>query len=153
MKINVNHTCCICGQKRSNIIYILQYPEYNYPGSFIIRKCLGCGLLFNSPRLSNTELYNLYNDNYYFFKRRDAKEFRRILKIYQRTLKLVENKIQYKKVLEIGSGKGYLLALILGLNWKVQGIEISSTATQYAKETFGVSTFTGTVENYAYQIL
>jgi 2-polyprenyl-3-methyl-5-hydroxy-6-metoxy-1,4-benzoquinol methylase len=125
------------------------YPDHGYPGLFAMRKCVECGLLFNSPRLSNDQFPALYDRNYYFFFRSAKQEFLRILAMYQRTIAVIQQTIAPQKVLEIGSAKGYLLALLKEVGWQVQGVEISADAARYAEEQFGVPTFPGTIEAYA----
>ncbi|MBN2088472.1 class I SAM-dependent methyltransferase [candidate division KSB1 bacterium] len=70
---------------------------------------------------------------------------------YQLTIGLVKDKVQTQRVLEIGSAKGYLLAILKAMGWDVFGIEISATATQFARKQFGISSFTGTLEKYVDQ--
>lgn len=150
MKVQVNVPCCVCASMDSEFLFKMEYPAYEYPGIFQVRKCKTCGLLFNSPRLPDSDFPNLYDKNYYFFNRRDAVEFARIANVYCRTVALVEERISPKKVLEIGSAKGYLLAVLQHLSWEVQGIEISSSASEYAIEKFGVKTFVGSLEDYVH---
>lgn len=148
MKIRVNNPCLICGCSKSELFFKKEYSEHNYPGIFEMRRCLKCGLLFNSPRLDVNDLYLLYDKNYYFFNRNDKEEFLRIAEKYCLIISLTEYNLTHKKVLEIGSGKGYLLALLNYFGWDVQGIEISSQASKYAIKTFGVPTFNGTLSEY-----
>lgn len=149
MKIKVNSPCCICSSLESKLVFEIEYPQYSYPGKFSIRKCDDCGLLFNSPRLREKDLFELYNANYYFFQRHDNDEFVRIQDIYQRTIALFEKDVSEKRVAEIGSGKGYLLALLRELGWCVQGIELSTDASKYATTRFGVPCFNGTIDLYS----
>ena len=148
MKVEANNPCCICGSEHSEFVFAKEYPEHGYPGTFSMQKCQSCGLLFNSPRLPDDQFPALYGKNYYFFARNDQKEFLRIINLYYRTVALVGHLIHPRKVIEIGSAKGYLLALLKSCGWDVQGIELSSEASRYAKEQFHVPTFTGTVEEY-----
>jgi len=149
MKITVNIFCFVCGSTNSQLLFEEEYSSHHYPGKFAIRKCNKCGLLFNSPRLSDEELSNLYDANYYFFQRYDLDEFRRISDVFLRTVSLIQNEVIERRVAEIGSAKGYLLALLKRLGWSVQGIEISAEASEYAISRFGVPTFTGTIEDYS----
>lgn len=151
MKSEVNNRCHICKATKSNLLFNIKYPEFRYPGIFSIRKCKECGLLYNSPRLDDKNLSELYDRNYYFFNRPDSTEFKRIINIYKRTVALVKESIKSKKVLEIGSAKGYLLAVLAKLGWETFGIEISKTATEYAKTKFGIDCFTGTLADYIQQ--
>lgn len=148
MKVQANIPCCICAAGDSEPLFETEYPIFKYPGTFSIRKCSGCGLIFNSPRLCDEDIRALYDENYYFFQRSDAREFQRIVDMYQRTVALVEDRITDRRVLEIGSAKGYLLAVMRRLGWNVRGIEVSRDAAKYAKKKFGVDSFTGTLEEY-----
>jgi SAM-dependent methyltransferase len=116
---------------------------------FMLRRCSGCGLLFNSPRLDLNELGELYGSNYYFFLRKDKREFDRIVAMYQRTIGLVASDIPFKRSIDIGTGRGYFPAVLRELGWQASGVEISSEASQYARYRFGLDVFTGTVEEYA----
>lgn len=149
LKNNVNTPCFICSSTKSTVLYELAFPALHYPGEFVIRECAICGLLFNSPRLTEESLYDLYDSDYYFFQRRDSDEFGRVSSIFLRTISLIEKDISEKRVVEVGSAKGYLLALMKQLGWIVQGIEISSSASNYAYTKFSVPTHTGTVDSYS----
>ena len=149
MKITVNKPCFVCGSTNSQLLFEREYPSLHYSGKFAIRKCYKCGLLFNSPRLPDEELCNLYDANYYFFQRHDLDEFQRTSDVFLRTVALIQNEIIERRVAEIGSARGYLLALLKRLGWSVQGIEISAEASEYAISRFGVPTFTGTIEDYS----
>src|SRR3982751_733866 len=99
-----NESCCICGQNKSLLVQETTYPEHGYPGSFRLRQCAGCKLLFNSPRLDDAELSQLYGQNYYFFNRADSRELARIVPMYQRTVALVADQVNPKRMLDVGSG-------------------------------------------------
>ena len=145
-----NEPCCVCGETRSLLVQETTYPEHGYPGSFRLRKCGKCGLLFNSPRLDEKELADLYGQNYYFFNRADAKELARIVPMYARTVALVTDEIANKRCLDVGCGRGYFPAVLKELEWDAHGVEISSEASGYARQRFGLEhIFTGTIEQYA----
>lgn len=146
-----NEPCCVCGETRSQLVQETTYPEHGYPGSFRLRKCGKCGLLFNSPRLDDRELGELYGQNYYFFRRADARELARIVPMIARTVALVADEVQNKQCLDVGCGRGYLPAVLKEMGWDAHGVEISPEASAYARERFGLSDriFTGTIEQYA----
>ncbi len=144
-----NEPCCVCGNTASEVSSETTYPEHGYPGSFVLRRCKGCGLLFNSPRLDHDELGKLYGRNYYFFNRPDGPEFDRVVPMYRRSVGLVADDIGEKKSLDIGGGRGYLPALLKRLGWDAHAVEISSDAAAYGRDKFGLNVFTGTIEEYA----
>jgi 2-polyprenyl-3-methyl-5-hydroxy-6-metoxy-1,4-benzoquinol methylase len=146
-----NEPCCVCGETRSLLVQEATYPEHGYPGSFCLRRCNGCSLLFNSPRLDDHELAQLYGNNYYFFNRPDAAEMNRIPPMYARTVALVgaEFEDDDRSALDIGSGRGYFPAVLKRLGWDAHGVEISRDAADYARQRFGLQTiFTGTMEQF-----
>lgn len=130
------------------MLFEKSYPDFSYPGPFRMCKCEGCGLLFNWPRLPDDALRSLYDGNYYFFQRQPAGEFQRASDIYRRTVALVSDQLTEKSVLEIGSAKGYLLAIMKRLGWNTQGIELASSAATYAQSKFKVNSFCGTLQEY-----
>src|SRR5688572_22911129 len=141
--------CCVCSAVDSELLWTNVWPEHGYPGEFSMRRCRQCGLLFNSPRLDDHEIANLYGKNYYFFLRRDARELRRMVPIVQRTVALVEDRIGERRCLDIGCGRGYLPAVLRKLGWEAHGVEISPEAAEYARRQFGLNVFTGTIEQYS----
>lgn len=148
MKIESNVPCCVCGSSYSSLLYKMKFPIQKYPRIFTIRICNKCGLLFNSPRLIESEIFKLYDSNYYLFLENIEDEFQRISKIYLRTITVVHQKVKDKKVAEVGSGKGYLLSLLKEQGWDVQGIEISEHASDFANNVLNVQTFCGTIQNF-----
>jgi SAM-dependent methyltransferase len=141
--------CPVCGQTSSRVLHETTYPEHGYPGPFVVRRCDGCGLLFNSPRLDLDALGDLYGRNYYFFQREDSRELNRIVTMHQRTIGLLEGQTIERRCIDIGCGRGYFPAVLKHLGWQAGGIEISPDAAQYARGTFSLDVFTGTVEQYA----
>ncbi len=84
MKKPVNDPCCVCHTSGNSPLFTMRYPYHRYPGTFTLRKCNSCGLIFNSPRIIDEELFKLYGKSYYFHNRSDAEEFRRIAGVYLR---------------------------------------------------------------------
>jgi SAM-dependent methyltransferase len=144
-----NQPCCICGRTESKLAWETSYPEHGYPGGFSLRKCAGCGLLFNSPRLDPDQLAQLYGRSYYFFNRPDAPEFDRAVHMYRRSVALLADQIENRRSLDIGGGRGYLPALLKRLGWDAKAVEISSEASEYARTKFSLDVFTGTIEQYS----
>lgn len=148
MKNQANVPCCVCDSSDSHELFATEYPKFNYPGQFHIRKCNCCGLLFNSPRLLDEDFSDLYQGRYYFHKRKNRDEFARIINMYLRSVVLIGDDIKNKEVLEIGSAKGYLLAVMKRLGWKVQGLDISGIAADFANKKLNVPTYHGQLGDY-----
>lgn len=146
MKAEVNRPCIVCGGLDSRLLHALRYPDLGYPGSFAMRCCQGCGLLFNSPRLVDAEIAALYDGSYYVFQEREADAVARVAQLLSRTLGVASQYVQPHAVLEVGCAKGYLLALLQARGWQVQGVELSADAAAFARARFGLDVFTGTVQ-------
>jgi SAM-dependent methyltransferase len=146
MKTEVNLPCVVCGERDSRRLHALRFPDRGYPGWFEIRCCDGCGLLFNSPRLSDPEIEALYGANYYVFQEREADAVARVSQLLSQTLGVATRHVDARDVLEVGCAKGYLLAMLKARGWRVQGVELSADAAAFARARFGLNVFTGTVE-------
>lgn len=143
----VNSPCFVCGTDQSEIRYRPDVRRWGYDGLFLLRRCRECGLVYNSPRLRQEELADLYRRNYYFFARQTSTEISRIRQAYLRTIANIPG-LQPGSLLEVGSAKGYMLALLAGLGWSVAGVEIADIAAEYSRQRFGVPVFTGTLEAF-----
>lgn len=149
MKAEVNRPCIVCGGCDSRPLHALRFPDRGYPGLFEIRGCEGCGLLFNSPRLSDAEVEALYGAGYYVFQEREADAVVRVWQLLSQTLGVATRHVETREVLEVGCAKGYLLAMLKARGWRVQGVELSADAAAFARDRFGLDVFTGTVEAWS----
>lgn len=138
--------CFICGSAQSTLAFRPDVHRWGYAGEFLLRRCSGCGLVFNAPRLAPEALSRLYGPDYYFFHRSARREVARVLQTYLRTLAHLP--ISGGTLLEVGSAKGYLLALLRGLGWDVTGVELADSAAAYSREEFGLEVVSGTVEEF-----
>jgi SAM-dependent methyltransferase len=133
----------------------MRFPEQGYAGPFVLRRCDGCGVLFNSPRLDDQGLGRLYGNNYYFFDRTDAYALRKTVPMYARTVAIsrptMANAQGPRRILDVGCGRGYFPALLRALGHEASGMELSAEAADYARRQFGLDIFTGTIEQFAEQ--
>lgn len=146
MKHDVNRPCIVCGGSESRLLHALRFPRIGYPGSFEVRECTGCGLLFNSPRLADAQIERLYDANYYVFRERERDAVRRVALLASQTIGVAQQFSDARDLLEVGCAKGYLMALLQARGWSVRGVEIAASAAEFARQRFGVDVFTGTLE-------
>lgn len=151
MKAPVNNPCMVCGSSASQLLHEIDYARFAYPGHFAIRQCDGCGLIFNSPRLSDPDIVKLYDGNYYIFQEPEAEAIERVGTLLHRTLGTQFTQVSHLQVLEVGCAKGYLLAMLKSLGWQVSGVELSSDAAQYARDVFGLPVQVGTIQDHVAQ--
>jgi 2-polyprenyl-3-methyl-5-hydroxy-6-metoxy-1,4-benzoquinol methylase len=143
----VNRPCFVCGGEQSEVAFAPDVRRWGQMDAFVLRRCSGCGLVFNSPRLPPERLGDLYRRNYYFFSRPAGAEFGRIRAAYARTIAHLPD-VPPGTLLEVGSAKGYMLALLAGLQWRVTGVEIADAASRFSRRHFAVEVFTGTLEQF-----
>lgn len=146
MKTEVNRPCIVCGGQDSRLLHALRFPDRGYPGNFEVRCCDGCGLLFNSPRLSDPEIEALYGSNYYVFQEREADAVERVSRLLSQTLGVASQLVDARDMLEVGCAKGYLLAMLRARGWQVRGVELSADAAAFARTRFSLDVFAGTVD-------
>lgn len=147
----VNQPCEICAEPRSTLWLRLRYPQFGHPGSFELRRCAGCGLAFNSPRLVEAALAHLYERNYYLFAEPESAAYTRVSELHQATVARLEALAPRGRILEVGSAKGYMLSLLRDRGWDAQGVELSAHASDFAASRLKVPTYTGTLERYVEQ--
>lgn len=132
-----------------------QFPGFQEPETFEIYHCVDCGTAFSLPRVETTKMYeNIYKSGSL------VPGYNRYWK-YAHTVKSITNPLEYlseseetywgvkealslfvsdkrsAKILEIGSGLGYLTYSLIKENYNIFGIDISHTAVKRAIELFG----------------
>jgi len=145
--------CLFCGKEATIIKKNL--PGYQEPDVFNIYGCPTCHTDFSFPRVETTRIYDhIYNnaknvpgyDRYWRFmkmikrSKNPLNDLSNVEDTYwgvkEALLKVVEDK-DTKKILEVGSGLGYLTYSLIRAGYNVIGMDISETAIQQAKTIFG----------------
>ncbi|HHT9133008.1 MAG TPA: class I SAM-dependent methyltransferase, partial [Candidatus Tripitaka californicus] len=63
--------------------------------------------------------------------------------LFEKVLSRIESTIPDGKLLDVGCGKGYFLDLARKRGWQVVGVDVSSTATQFARDTLRLEVYRG----------
>lgn len=138
--------CNLCGADDSEIIlreHLLSKGE-----SFNIVRCRRCGLIYVNPRPTPEKIADYYSEDYPPFRTTRSPIVRYIKKmmIHREARKLKGLKREKVGVLEIGCGRGEVLADLRGVGkWELKGVELSPYASQIAREKFGLDVITGTI--------
>jgi SAM-dependent methyltransferase len=145
--------CLLCGST-ARLIHE-KYPGYQKPDTFKIYHCNECNTSFSLPVVHTSLIYeNIYKNgdkvpgyNRYWRYARFVKKFKNPFKylaetseVYWGVREFLSNSEINKeslKILEIGSGLGYLTYSLNKENYNVIGLDISQTAVDQAKVTFG----------------
>lgn len=145
--------CLLCGE--SSELRHKKYPGYQEPDTFEIYHCPHCNTAFSLPRLETAEIYeNIYKNgnkvpgyNRYWKYAQIVKNIANPLDYLSETeetywgvkeaLSLSVKDKKTTKILELGSGLGYLTYSLIKANYNTVGLDISQTAVKHANETFG----------------
>jgi len=135
--------CDLCGGDWSR-------PFARRQGMRVVR-CLGCGLVYVSPRPGADAVQRHYNsgessriDYYVAAEAADRRSFSEVL---DRAAALVPGR---GDLLDIGPNIGTCLALARERGFRVHGIEINADAARYCREVRGLDVIAGTLEPETY---
>jgi SAM-dependent methyltransferase len=151
--MNSNETSCLlCGNSAE--LKLNGYPGYQEPYTFRIYHCSNCNTAFPLPKVDASALYEyIYNNagnvpgyNRYHRYARFIKKFANPFEYLAESAEpywgvkqaLSESAPEKKlRILEVGSGLGYLTWSLVKADYDATGMEVSHTAVQRAKEAFG----------------
>jgi SAM-dependent methyltransferase len=148
--------CNMCGSNHTELAMIGVDRLHGLNGTFRLVRCRQCGLFYLNPRPEPDELHNYYPTDYIpyttaiedetsFFKRLDRR-----YGLYKRCRVIVSCFDRPGRLLDVGCATGVFLHGMRRRGWETYGVDISSKATEYAKERFGLDVFTGTVAEAAF---
>jgi SAM-dependent methyltransferase len=143
--------CLLCGGK-ADLIHD-RYPGYQEPETFEIFHCRDCNTAFSLPSTDSSSIYNNIYRNaervpgynryvlYSSFIGRVKNPFEFLAGISEPYRGVMDALSEIKsvdiKVLEIGSGMGYLTYSLVKAGYNAAGIDISETAVENARKKFG----------------
>lgn len=127
--------CHICESDKRQLLH--------EDGLWRIYKCSFCGLGILDPRPRKDCLSLLYKKEYFASQydsgvEPDSPEFERWMDLLEHRRRFFKRLKRKGKLLDIGCGNGYFLALCRRLGYQVQGIDVSSWAAQYASSRLGL---------------
>ncbi|MFH1626574.1 MAG: class I SAM-dependent methyltransferase [bacterium] len=162
---NNEKICILCGD-----IAHLTYKGMNgyVEGTkYDVYECINCLSSFVDPMSNLKEEYNIIYGgdntkdagyNYYYYLAKGVKSLKNPLKylynycaIFWGVIKAInDSNIKKKaKILEVGSGLGYLTYSLNKAGYDCEGIDYSDTATNFANNFFGNKYFQGTIETFS----
>jgi len=136
--------CNVCKSDDTSLLLIKD--------SLRIVKCFRCGLIYVNPRVAKEDLGKIYNRDYFDGSRQAdflAEKKLYLQRFQERLREIIAIKRVKGKLLDIGCAVGYFLEVVRREGWQASGVEISSFAAKYAKES-GFDIFTGTIEEANY---
>jgi len=120
--------CIVCGG--------VELATHLYPG---ILKCGACGYIYADMRLTDEQLFTLYNDAFFSGAEfsdyaADEKFFRRNFHLRFKELKRFLDRGRHRHLLEIGSAYGFFLDEVRDQFASVQGIDITDAGVLKSRE-------------------
>ena len=120
---------------------------------FSIVRCRGCGLygVTPLPEESREELSDRTTGEWFPDCREeialDAEEQARAMELSGRRVADLERRVEGRRLLDMGTGKAYILAAAQQRGWEARGIEPSRPAVEFAREHLGVEVHWGVWED------
>ncbi len=147
-----NNSCVLCGFRESSVLFLAKDRMFDLPGTFTLKRCKKCQLVFINPQPKPSNLKMYYpSDAYYSYDVSKRKGLFGILReylvkyYYKPTMlssifaRLIQNVPamptwnRSRKFLDLGCGSGETMLLLKKLGWEVHGLDIDKNAIKYAK--------------------
>ena len=136
----VDLPCDICGSRESTELMPMYGTAYH--------ECEQCGMIYLRPMIENTDELNEV-----FYTKAIDKYVAKIVakrKKNQRKLRQFSNFRKTGHFLEIGCNTGAVISVASTMGWDVRGVDLSETASKFAREQMKLDVYTGTVEEAGY---
>lgn len=147
--------CSLCGSEFYADHLIRGDLNLFLEGEFRLVRCLECGLVYLNPRPNRSELHLLYPNHYDQFnfnihRRGVLSRLDHNYGLRKRCMAVLRYK-RYGRLLDIGCATGdFLDAMRRYPGWEVYGVELSASASEYARENLGLAVKTGDFEEVDY---
>lgn len=131
--------------------YLLDEPELI--ATFM--SCDACGLIFQNPRLSQSEIHKYYPPDYDSYQDieldNDDLKSRIATRGLSKRSQVVMDNMEGGKLLDVGCAIGNFLRMMQKFpGWDLHGIEISEHAARIAREKYQLNVYNGVIEEAKY---
>lgn len=119
-------------------------------GSFQMVKCPSCQFIYLNPRPTNEALYDFYQ-HYLPIEGSSIRAWQKMMHpVFKRAARLIQQKRERGRLLDIGAGFGFFLSEMKGRGWEVFGVEISQKAMDYARDILGLTLYSEPLEKVGF---
>ncbi len=134
-------SCPICGLEASLRIPARQDPKFS------VVRCGGCGHGWTEPFVPESEIGAYYPPSYYGDDNvRFNPVMEALVRVFRRRRAAVIARLARKgRVLDVGCGRGFMLATLRARGFEVEGAELNETAARHARATLGISVHVGSL--------
>lgn len=131
---SVVSACPLCGGTNRQHLWTIP-PGRGLTRAFALFRCTKCQLAFTSPRPSDTELVQCYDEAYYGAAALRGSFAKRLYEIFFRgRRKQIERHVQRGRLLDIGCGDGRFVHYMAAHGWEAVGFDISPIARALARQ-------------------
>lgn len=141
-------TCNLCGGSQSRHLFKV--------GSFNVVKCPNCGLVYLNPMPYPEDIARIYDTSDYYCNKDTQQDTPMGYPDYatlEGHLTFVADEllrplrhIKTNRLLDVGCGMGVMLNRFRKLGWDTYGVDVSTYATEYARDQLGLKVYTGVVD-------
>lgn len=124
------------------------HPVLTVDARFCLASCAACGLVSTAPVLGEEEILAFYPPAYFGrHNRRFNPLFEWLIRVFRaRRARFIERHARRGRLLDVGCGRGLLPHLMRARGWEAEGIELSDTAAEHARNVLGVPVHVGRLE-------
>lgn len=136
-------SCPLCGDYKAKRLH----QEDNY----VMVRCSSCGFVYQNPRPSPQELREAYQ-TYLPEGNIEIEAWGKMMEpVFRKGADLIERYIPRGRILDVGAGYGFFLALMQARGWKVTGVEVSPTGVRYGRDRWELPILLQPWENTSFQ--
>lgn len=146
--------CPLCDGSRSTLLHRVTLRSEDIARTFELRKCQDCELVFVDPRLSDSELVKLYDEDFYFSTQWPYQTLASWVIDFIQTSRRhrIEQHVRSGRLLDIGSGDGRFVHHMAANGWDATGIDFSPAARDFASQFSSRARFlVGSLEDYDFR--
>jgi len=122
--------CPLCSEKGAQT----RYQE----GDYVMVRCLACGFIYQNPCPSEEERLKSYQ-HYLPQAPEEIEAWGRMTEpVFRKGADLIERDMPQGRLLDVGTGYGFFLALMQSRGWEVMGLEASPTGARYGRKRWGL---------------
>lgn len=139
--------CEICGSNDSIVLFADK--KLSLSGKKGIVKCTNCGLVYRNIRMKASAILEQYEKKNFQNQSKDWVEGKK--EHYKPYMDLLSSFRKHNRILDIGAGQGFFLAMCQDRGWDCYGIELSIECCSYAAEHFGIQLSNAVLEEGQYE--
>ncbi len=108
-------------------------------GDYAMVRCLECGFIYQNPRPPEEQRLESYQ-GYLPQAKEEIEAWGRMMEpVFRKAADLIEHDMPRGRLLDVGTGYGFFLALMHARGWEVKGLEASLTGARYGQKRWGLS--------------